>query len=94
MNKQDIIRELAPKINTNQDEARVILNSVLEVLSDAFNELEEGERLRLVDFATFQKLKRPARLGRNPKTGQPVDIPEKIIIKCSLSEKLIDSLND
>lgn len=94
MNKQDIIRELAPKINTTQDEARVILNSVLEVIAEGLEKLEENERLKLIEFANFQKVRRSARSGRNPKTGEQVDIPERVTIKFTLSEKLIDSMNE
>ena len=91
MNKQDVIRELAPKLNVNQDEARVILNKVLEVLANSLTELDEDERLKLVGFANFQKVKRKSRLGRNPKTGEAVEIPEKLVIKTTISENLVDS---
>lgn len=67
MNKLDVIKELAPKLNVNQDDARVILNSVLEVLANSLTELDEDERLKLVGFANFQKVRRKGRLGRNPK---------------------------
>ncbi len=40
MNKLDVIKELAPKLNVNQDDARVILNSVLEVLANSLAELD------------------------------------------------------
>lgn len=93
MNKQDVIRELAPKLNVNQDEARVILNKVLEVLANSLTELDEDERLKLVGFANFQKIRRKGRLGRNPKTGEEVEIPEKLIIKTTISENLVDSFN-
>ena len=94
MNKQDVIRELAPKLNVNQDEARVILNKVLEVLANSLTELDEDERLKLVGFANFQKIRRKGRLGRNPKTGEEVEIPEKLIIKTTLSEYLVVSFNE
>lgn len=93
MNKQDVIRELAPKLNVNQDEARVILNKVLEVLANSLSEIEEDERLKLVGFANFQKVKRKGRLGRNPKTGEKIAIPEKLVIKTTISENLVDSFN-
>ena len=94
MNKQDVIRELAPKLNVNQDEARVILNKVLEVLANSLTELDEDERLKLVGFANFQKIRRKGRLGRNPKTGEEVEIPEKLIIKTTISENLVNSFNE
>lgn len=94
MNKLDVIKELAPKLNVNQDDARVILNSVLEVLANSLTELDEDERLKLVGFANFQKIRRKGRLGRNPKTGEEVEIPEKLIIKTTISENLVNSFNE
>ena len=94
MNKLDVIKELAPKLNVNQDDARVILNSVLEVLGNSLTELDEDERLKLVGFANFQKIRRKGRLGRNPKTGEEVKIPEKLIIKTTISENLVNSFNE
>lgn len=94
MNKLDVIKELAPKLNVNQDDARVILNSVLEVLANSLTELDEDERLKLVGFANFQKVRRKGRLGRNPKTGEEVEIPEKLIIKTTISENLVNSFNE
>ncbi|WP_404944681.1 HU family DNA-binding protein [Psychrobacter sp. GP33] len=49
---------------------------MLEVIAEGLDKLEENERLKLIAFATFQKVRRSARKGRNPKTGEPVDIPE------------------
>ena len=51
MNKADLIAKLAPKLNISQDEARVVLNSVLDVITEA---LVEEKNVRLVDFGTFQ----------------------------------------
>ena len=77
MNKADIIAKLAPKLYITQDEARVILNSVLEVFTEA---LVEEKSLELVDFGTFSVQKRAERIGRNPKTGDPINIPEKEVV--------------
>ena len=67
---------------------------MLEVIAEGLEKLEENERLKLIEFANFQKVRRNARSGRNPKTGEQVDIPERITIKFTLSEKLIDSMNE
>lgn len=91
MNKKIFIEKLAPKLNVNQDEARIILNSVLEVCAEIFH---EHKTLRLVGFGTFHKKDRKARLGRNPKTGEPIDIPERTVITFKASELLEKSIND
>ena len=67
MNKADLIAKLAPKLNITQDEARIVLNSVLEVITEA---LVEDKNVRLVDFGTFEVKQRAERMGHNPKTGE------------------------
>ena len=74
MNKADLIAKLAPKLNISQDEARVVLNSVLDVITEA---LVEEKNVRLVDFGTFSVKQRAERIGRNPKTGEPVKLKRK-----------------
>ena len=90
MNKADLITKLAPRLNINQDEARVVLNSVLEVITEA---LVEEKNLRLVDFGTFEVKQRAERMGHNPKTGEPVKIPAKEVVTFkpgkALGEKFI-----
>ena len=90
MNKADLIAKLAPKLNINQDEARVVLNSVLDVITEA---LVEEKNVRLVDFGTFSVKQRAERIGRNPKTGEPVKIEAKEIVTFkqgkALGEKFI-----
>jgi DNA-binding protein HU-beta len=90
MNKADLIAKLAPKLNISQDEARVVLNSVLDVITEA---LVEEKNVRLVDFGTFSVKQRAERIGRNPKTGEPVKIEAKEIVTFkqgkALGEKFI-----
>lgn len=77
MNKADLIAKLAPKLNISQDEARVVLNSVLDVITDA---LVEEKILKLVDFGTFSVKQRAERMGHNPKTGEKLKIEAKEIV--------------
>ena len=77
MNKADIIAKLAPKLYITQDEARVILNSVLEVFTEA---LVEDKNIRLVDFGTFSVKQRAERMGHNPQTGERLKIEAKQIV--------------
>ena len=77
MNKADLIAKLAPKLNINQDEERVVLNSVLEVITEA---LVEDKNIRLVDFGTFSVKQRAERMGHNPQTGERLKIEAKQIV--------------
>ena len=67
MNKADLIAKLAPKLNITQDEARIVLNSVLEVITEA---LVEDKNVRLVDFGTFEVKQRAERMGHNLKLAK------------------------
>lgn len=77
MNKAYLIAKLAPKLNIPQDDARMVLNSVLAVITEA---LVEEKNVRLVDFGTFSVQKRAERIGRNPRTGEIVNIPEREVV--------------
>ena len=77
MNKAEINDKLARKLNMKQDEARIVLNSVLEVITEA---LVEEKNVRLVDFGTFSVKQRAERMGHNPKTGEKLKIQAKEIV--------------
>ena len=90
MNKADMIVKLAPKLNVNQDEARVILNSVLEVIEEG---LIESKSVVFVNWGTFKVQERAARQGRNPKTGEAVEIKAKQTISFKTGKLLDQKLN-
>jgi len=57
-------------------EAEVVINEVFDAISGA---LSSGGRVELRGFGSFTVKKREPRLGRNPKTGEPVEVPAKIV---------------
>ena len=89
MNKADLIAKLAPKLNITQDEARIVLNSVLEVITEA---LVEDKNVRLVDFGTFEVKQRAERMGHNPKTGEKLKIEAKKIVTFKQGKALESNL--
>jgi len=70
MKKDDIINELA-KVLDSKKEAKAVLESLLACITDA---LKKGEKITLTGFGTFEVSNRKARKGRNPQTGEPIDI--------------------
>lgn len=72
MNKTDLILEVAKRSGVDKKEVGRALNAALEVVKET---VVKGQRVTLADFGTFQRLKRSARLGRNPRTGEEVPIP-------------------
>ncbi|OQX79387.1 MAG: hypothetical protein B6D56_07090 [Candidatus Omnitrophica bacterium 4484_70.1] len=73
MNKGQLIEEIAQKTSTKK-EAQVILETTLEAIK---NSLKENEPVAIAGFGTFKVKEKKARTGRNPKTGETIQIPAK-----------------
>ena len=74
MNKQELISALASKTGKSQKEAKAFLEAFTETVTEA---LKSGDKLTLVGFGTFDVQDVPARTGRNPRTGEPLQIKGK-----------------
>ncbi|MDN5785725.1 HU family DNA-binding protein [Pseudorhodobacter sp.] len=72
VSKSDIIRDTAEKTGTSAAAAKEIVEAFLGLVSER---AEAGETVSLIGFGRFSVKDRPARVGRNPATGAPVDIP-------------------
>jgi DNA-binding protein HU-beta len=78
MNKTDMVTKLAEKNGMSKKDAQKALESVVEIIS---GELKDGGSVTLTGFGTFSIAERKPRTGRNPQTGQPIDIPAKRVPK-------------
>lgn len=74
MNKQDLIRAVANKADISQKDTGKVINAMIEVITE---QVARGEQVQIIGFGTFEKRTRPARQGRNPRTGEVMEIPEK-----------------
>lgn len=90
MNKQDLVLQLANKIQITQKAADEILSTTLESIMKS---LSKGDKVTLAGFGTFQPRKRKERKGRNPKTGEEIQIPASIVPKFSAGKRFKDSVN-
>jgi len=70
MNKGDLVNEVAKVVKTKKD-ALAVVDLVLSSITKA---LENGDSVSLVGFGTFKVAERKARKGRNPQTGEEIDI--------------------
>jgi len=73
MNKQGLVKAIANAIGMNQQQAGEALDAMTSSIQSA---LAAGESVKIVGFGEFLPKVRPARMGRNPKTGEAVAIPE------------------
>jgi DNA-binding protein HU-beta len=73
MNKQGLVKAIANSTGMNQQQAGEALDAITSSIQSA---LAAGESVKIVGFGEFLPKVRPARMGRNPKTGEAVAIPE------------------
>ncbi len=90
MNKTELVAAIAEKTELSKKDAEKALKAFTEVVAD---ELKKGEKIQLVGFGTFEVAERPAREGRNPRTGEPMPIPASKSPRFKAGKALKDSLN-
>ncbi|HHP50790.1 MAG TPA: HU family DNA-binding protein [Moorella mulderi] len=71
MNKAELVDSVAEKTDLTKKEVEKVINAVLETIEEA---LVEGDRVQLVGFGTFEVRERAPRTGRNPRTGEEIQI--------------------
>lgn len=72
MNKSELVAAMAKKSSLSKKDCQDALDAVVAVIEDV---LKGGDKVKLPGFGTFEVKARAARIGRNPKTKEPVDIP-------------------
>ena len=71
MNKGELIAALAAKTEKTKKESEAAMNGILDVIAES---MAKGEKVQLIGFGTFEAKSRPARVARNPRTGESVKI--------------------
>ena len=89
MNKQDLIGSVTDMTGLSRSEAA---NAVDAVFSTIGNALKRGDEVRLVGFGTFSVSNRKASTGRNPRTGEPMQIKASASPKFRAGKTLKDSI--
>lgn len=72
VNKTELVANVAEKAGLTKKDAEKAVNALLESIHEA---LAQGDRVQVVGFGTFEVKERAARMGRNPRTGQDIEIP-------------------
>lgn len=72
MNKRALVESAATRAGVSLTVAEAALDAAWEAISTA---LSEGDRVAIAGFGTFEVRERAARSGRNPRTGEPMEIP-------------------
>jgi len=90
VNKSELIDAVAASADIPKAQAGRALDAVLESVTGA---LTKGDQVVLVGFGTFSVKDRAARTGRNPQTGDPIDIPAAKIPSFKAGKALKDAVN-
>jgi len=91
MTKADIVEHIAERTGLTKTDTALVVEGMIETLKDA---LISGETVEIRGFGTFKIKQRAARRARNPRTGEPVDIPAKYVPTFKPSRELKNSVAD
>ena len=76
MNKAELINAVAEKAGLSKKDTETVVNATIDVIAGA---LADGDKVQLVGFGSFEVKKRAARVGRNPKTKESIEIPASVV---------------
>ena len=86
MNKSDLIEKVA-RVTCAKKEAKDAVNVLFSVIKQA---LEKNDRVGISGFGTFSVRARKSRMGRNPRTGQPIKISAKRVVRFKPAKEILE----
>lgn len=90
MNKLDLIRSIAENLNLPQKDVKAIVNELLDQIVSA---VAIGDKVSLQNFGSFEAIERKPREGRNPRTGEAIEIPSKKLPSFHAGREFKDRVN-
>ena len=90
MNKADLVNSISQKTGLTKTKTNEVIEAFVESVTES---LKDGNKVTLVNFGTFNTSKRDARKGRNPKTGETIEIPAKRVARFKVGTGLSKNIN-
>lgn len=90
MKKNDLVAEVAAKADLNKQDAQKAVDAMFETISEA---LKKGDEVRIVGFGVFAVTQRAASEGRDPRTGNTIQIPAANVPKFRAGKPLKEIVN-
>jgi integration host factor subunit beta len=91
MTRSDLVEELAARFGQlTQRDAEFAVKAILDAMNDA---LVRGHRIEIRGFGSFSINRRPPRMGRNPRSGESVAIPEQKVPHCTPGKALREAVD-
>ena len=91
MTKTELIKAISEKANVTQKDSEEILNTVIDCIKEA---IKNGDKVNLKGFGVFEPRERAAREGRNPKTGEVIQIAARTNPAFKPSKQFKDFVNE
>ena len=89
MNKGELVEKVVKECELSKTAAEQVVTSIFGAITDA---MAAGDKVTLIGFGTFSVSERAAREGRNPRSGETMNIPAKKVVKFKAGTKLNDSV--
>lgn len=89
MNKLDLVAEVAERSDLPKSKATEVVDAVFAAIEGA---LKQKQEVRLIGFGTFATSERKAGTGRNPRTGETIQIPASTSVKFKAGKSLKDAV--
>ena len=89
MNKAELINSVAASADVSKKEAEAVVAATFDAITAA---LKDGDKVQLVGFGSFEVKKRAARVGRNPKTKESIEIPASVVPVFKAGKALKDAV--
>ena len=90
MNKTELIQAVVEETGLKKQDAEKAVSATFAALTNA---MKAGDSVQLIGFGTFKSVKQDAKTGRNPSTGETIQIPAKVVPKFVAGKGLKDALN-
>ncbi|MFD1409822.1 HU family DNA-binding protein [Kroppenstedtia eburnea] len=90
MNKTELIERVAESTGKTKKESAQLVEAVLDSIAEA---LRNGEKVSLIGFGNFEVRERAARTGRNPQTGEPIEIGASKVPAFKPGKQLKEAVN-
>ena len=83
MTKADLIEDVSQAVEVSRKDSEIIVETIFESI---IKSLQSGDKIEIRGFGSFRTRPRKARVGRNPTTGHPVEVPPSKIPLCNTSK--------
>ena len=90
MNKAELINAVAASADVSKKDTEAVITAMLDTITDA---LKEGDKVQLVGCGSFEVKKRAARIGRNPRTKEEIEIPATVLPVFKAGKLLKDTVS-